>query len=99
MAVYLIHFARPYRHAGHYTGYADDVNKRLAAHRQGRGARLLEVVAAAGIAWQVARVWPEGDRALERQLKRRHRAAEYCPICMQERILDDQSRHSFARAR
>ena len=33
---------------------------RLAEHEAGRGARLLAVVRAAGIGWQLARPWPGG---------------------------------------
>lgn len=79
--VYLIHFDTPYRHAHHYLGYAErDVEQRLAQHRAGNGARLMEVIAAAGITWQLARTWI-GDRALERKLKTRHDSPALCPIC------------------
>src|SRR5262245_37279343 len=56
--VYLLHFERPYRHAKHYTGFAVDLDRRLDAHLCGRGARLMAVIAAAGISWRLARVWP-----------------------------------------
>lgn len=81
--VYLLHFARPYRHARHYLGYAEDLAQRLARHRSGNGARLLEVIMQAGIAWEVARTW-SGDRALERRLKRWHGSGPLCPICQAE---------------
>jgi predicted GIY-YIG superfamily endonuclease len=79
--VYLLHFDRPYQHARHYTGYAKDIDARLAAHAAGRGARLMEVVQQAGITWRLARVWPEADRAKERRLKNSGSATRYCPIC------------------
>lgn len=79
--VYLLHFHRRYRHAGHYTGYASNIAERLEHHAAGRGARLLEVVAGAGITWQLARVWPGADRAKERRLKRSGGASRYCPVC------------------
>jgi hypothetical protein len=47
--IYLLHFDRPYRHARHYCGWTNDLPARLADHAIGRGARLLEVVAAEGI--------------------------------------------------
>jgi predicted GIY-YIG superfamily endonuclease len=78
--VYLLHFDRPYAHARHYTGWTTDLTARLAEHTAGRGARLLGVVAAAGIGWQLARTWA-GTRAVERALKRRHGASRFCPIC------------------
>lgn len=81
MAVYLIHFSCPYKHAQHYVGYAVDVEKRFAQHKSGRGARLLKVLIANGINFEIARVWPEGDRALERQIKRKRNARALCPIC------------------
>ncbi len=38
--VYLLHFDRPYVHAGHYTGWTTDLPARLAEHASGHGARL-----------------------------------------------------------
>ena len=81
--VYLLHFERPIsnRHTTqHYIGYADVLQRRIDAHRAGRGARLVEVAAERGIGFQVARVW-RGDRGLERQLKRRKEGPRLCPIC------------------
>ncbi|MGH8931164.1 MAG: hypothetical protein ACRDZO_11215 [Egibacteraceae bacterium] len=75
----LLHFHRRYHHAGHYTGYAVDLGARLAAHRAGRGARLVEVITAAGIGFDLARVWPDADRGKERRLKRSSGASRYCP--------------------
>ena len=55
--VYLLHFDQPYKHARHYVGWtARTVRCRLAEHEAGRGARLLAVVRAAGIGWQLARL-------------------------------------------
>ena len=82
--VYLVHFTEPYRHARHYTGWTVDLDARLAEHRAGRGARLLQVIAQAGIAWTLARTW-EGTRQRERQLKRQGGASRRCPICRAER--------------
>jgi len=80
--VYLLHFDRPYRHAGHYTGWSKDLPTRLAEHAAGGGARLTAVVRSAGIGWQLARTWT-ADRGFERRLKNRHGASRYCPICRQ----------------
>ena len=76
---YLLHFERPYVSANgkgvarHYSGWAASsrsLESRLADHQHGRGARLLQVVKAAGIRWKLTRTWPGGhDR--ERQLKTR----------------------------
>lgn len=81
--VYLLHFQRPYRHARHYLGITTDLNARLADHAAGRGARLMEVISAAGIGFTLARTW-QGTRALERQLKNRHNSGRLCPICRAE---------------
>jgi len=78
--IYLLHFNRRYHHAGHYLGFTDNLTARLAAHRAGNGARLVEVVTAAGISFVLARVW-EGDRHMERKLHRRKASPRMCPIC------------------
>jgi hypothetical protein len=82
MAVYLLHFDRPYHHAQHYIGYDVNVEARVAQHRRGDGShhRLMQVIRAAGIGFEVARVW-EGGRELERSLKRRGSTRRICPIC------------------
>ena len=55
--VYLLHFDRPYAHAGHYTGWTTDLTARLAHHAAGHGARLLAVAQSAGIGWTLVRTW------------------------------------------
>ncbi len=83
--VYLLHFDQRYEHAGHYTGWADDLDQRLAQHQRGAGARLVEVITQAGIGFRVARLWPGASRARERSLKNSGGASRYCPICQDER--------------
>jgi hypothetical protein len=88
--VYLLHFTVPYvaiQHPGkkyqcakHYLGWSKDLIARLTAHKNGNGSRLVRVINDAGIEWQLARVW-DGDRFLERQLKRRGGRSRICPIC------------------
>ena len=78
--VYLIHFSRKLHHAGHYLGYASNLDNRIERHRSGDGAKLLRAVQEAGIDWEVVRTW-EGDRTLERRLKRQKNAGKLCPIC------------------
>jgi hypothetical protein len=48
----------------------------------GDGARILQVCKDLGIGWTVARVWPKGDRALEKRLKRWHKTPQLCPMCV-----------------
>ena len=81
-SVYLLHFDHPYKHARHYLGYAVDLEARLAQHRNGNGARLLQVVAQAGIGWTLVRTWP-GGRVVERQLKRQKNSPRFCPVCQE----------------
>lgn len=81
MPVYLIHFAQRYKHAGHYLGYSSDLEGRIRAHRESRGARLLRVVNEAGIAWEVVRVWRDGGYDLEQALKSWRNAPRLCPVC------------------
>ena len=84
--VYLLHFDRPIGAGGphgfaqHYIGSTSDLPARLEDHRAGRGARLMEVIAGAGVSFVVARTWP-GGRTLERRLKNRKEAPRLCPIC------------------
>ena len=91
--VYLLHFDRPYGPGGgangrgtakHYLGWAKDLQRRLAHHAAGTGARLTQVVADAGIGWTLARTW-EGDRHRERQLKQQGGRARLCPVCKDAR--------------
>lgn len=84
--VYLLHFDRPYRHARHYLGFTRNLDARLALHRSPNGSshhRLMQVIAGAGIGFVLARTW-DGDRDLERRLKRRKEGPKLCPICRRE---------------
>lgn len=78
--VYLIHFDAPYKHAQHYLGSTADLEARLTEHHNGTGARLMQVITAAGIGWRLARTW-SGGRKLERRLKTLGSAVRLCPIC------------------
>src|SRR5215813_6695309 len=78
--IYLLHFSEAYKHARHYIGLAEDLDARLERHASGRGARLMSVVKDAGITWRCVGAW-QGDRKLERQLKRRKEAPALCPVC------------------
>jgi hypothetical protein len=92
--VYLLHFEQRYEHAGHYTGHADDFNNRVAEQASGdsRAARLLQVIAQAGIGFRLARVWPGASKGYERSLKNSGGASRYCPICQAERAARGQFR-------
>jgi hypothetical protein len=89
--VYLLHFAEPFGHARHYTGWARNLDAHLAHHEAGSGARLLAVVKDAGIGWTLARTWP-GDRTRERQLKNEGGASRRCPMCgVKPRVIDKEA--------
>jgi predicted GIY-YIG superfamily endonuclease len=81
--VYTLHFDPPYKHAGHYTGWAKDLDERLAEHEAGRGARLTQVQLEHGGTWRLARAEP-GTRDDETRRKERG-ASRDCPICRDER--------------
>lgn len=83
--IYIIHFDTPYYHARHYVGFCADgsLEQRLARHRAGSGSRLMLAIELAGIEWTVA-LTHAGDRRFERQLKRAHNTARFCPICRAE---------------
>ena len=79
--IYLLHFHEPVSgHARHYLGWASDLDARLEAHRQGYGARLMEVVRERGSGWHVSRTW-EGTRDRERAIKDRAESPKLCPDC------------------
>lgn len=81
MTCYLLHFLPSYKHAAHYLGWSPELMPRIHAHQHGRGARLTQVAVAAGCELVLVRVWPDGDRTLERKLKAWHNGGAFCPIC------------------
>jgi hypothetical protein len=85
--LYLLHFDPPYQHAGHYLGFALDVERRVAEHLAAgaKASPLVRAALAAGAAVTVARTWPGGDRTLERRLKNRHEGPRLCPTCRNRR--------------
>lgn len=87
MTVYLIHLARPFRNGSalcrHYVGYTrgvETVQARAERHRTGRGAKFMARVNEAGIAWDVVRIFPKGDRRREVEIKKAG-ARAFCPVC------------------
>jgi hypothetical protein len=60
---------------------AAGVAVRIAQHRTGRGARLMEVVATAGIEFTVVRVWAGATEGIEKRLKDRNNRRDLCPAC------------------
>lgn len=81
ITVYLIHFSRAFKHARHYLGSTNDLEKRLEDHKNGRGAKLLRHVSEAGIEWEMVRQWSKGGRKLEAKFKKAQHNTRLCPIC------------------
>lgn len=81
--IYLIHFQRPYKHAGHYLGWATNVRARIKRHIAlaplRRGSALMRAVLEAEIPFKVVRLW-KGTRDDERRFHNGgHRIR--CPVC------------------
>ncbi len=88
--IYVIHFSRRYKHARHYTGIAEDVEKRYSRHLSGQGARLIAVALAAGVRMSKPHVlaeYPDYSTAHmhERRYKNRGGASRFCTICRKGR--------------
>lgn len=83
MMVYLIHFDQKLKHAQHYLGYSkkDTPDDRLLVHRAGNGAKILRELNRLGIGYKIVRIWQDGNRKFERQLKNRKNSSKLCPIC------------------
>lgn len=84
--VYLLHLdSKVSGQSQHYLGYCADnnLNNRLASHRNGTGAKFIAEANRQQINWACVRTW-KGDRKLERQLKNRKNAKFLCPQCNPE---------------
>lgn len=84
--VYLLHlegmFPEHDKPIMHYLGSADSVPDRVAAHKRGNGARLLQIAAEREATVTLVRTWWTGGRGLEYWIKRKHkRQKDLCPIC------------------
>lgn len=82
-SVYLLHFDTKFHHCQHYIGWTSvEVEKRLATHREGKGAKLLHhVINKENIEVCLVRVWHNVDRHFERKLKNRKNSKQLCPLC------------------
>lgn len=82
--LYILHFESKLHHAGHYAGSSIAIRRRIQSHREGRGARLTQVLGEKGIGWRVAVVMQcdaAERRRLERKLKDRKKTRLFCPLC------------------
>lgn len=56
---YLLHFHELVGHAGHYLGWAEDMERRVGEHRRGVSGAVLPTMAyRKGIGFTVVRIWP-----------------------------------------
>jgi predicted GIY-YIG superfamily endonuclease len=86
--IYLLHFSSPVAHARHYLGSTEDVERRLAEHRNPgtpghyQGARLTQVAVIRGAELELVRTW-RGGRFKERAMKQayQHAFTSLCPLC------------------
>jgi len=69
-------FSQPATSGGASVHYRSHLGK----HRNGQGARPMEVIKNAGLGFTLVRTWP-GGRDRERQLKRQLGASQMCPSC------------------
>ena len=82
--VYLLHLEKPMNRAGHYLGWAKDLETRIAQHGTPRGAKMTRAAAKRGIGFSVVRTW-NGTRSTERALKNLKDARSLCPHCCEAR--------------
>lgn len=82
MSVYLLHLKPAYKHAKHYLGFAEDVEKRVEIHKKGQGANLTKVAVSSGSELILTRVWEGADRTFERKLKNSKNVPKLCPLCI-----------------
>src|SRR5690349_7745562 len=102
--IYLLHssvsLGTTGRNAGcHYIGYCEDGRlwQRMKEHHTGRSkVSIIHAYLEAGATLYLARVWPDGGRALERHLKSRGHYRSHCPIC--QNILAPEQAVSIALA-
>lgn len=98
-ACYLLHFDKPYKHAGHYLGVTIDMHRRLKNHRSKRtkkSSKLTLAAARAGIGFRIVCLW-SGDYDTEKQLKARQSSYVHCGYCKARR--DAQQKAYRARKR
>lgn len=82
--LYILHFDEPLHHAKHYSGSTKNLRQRLVAHASGAGSKLTKWLADHGLNWRLGAVaTAPGNklRAIERELKARKNACDFCAIC------------------
>jgi predicted GIY-YIG superfamily endonuclease len=81
--VYIIHFVPKYFRAQHYVGFTADTERRLLEHLAMRssGSPLVKAVLQSGSTVTMSKIYPDGDRILEKAIKRQKNTHRFCPLC------------------
>ena len=88
MSVYILHFTEKLHNAQHYVGCTENLPRRMNEHLHGysNGSKLVRAVIKNGIEVIVAKVYPDGDRALEKKIKAIKKTSLVCPICQNKGV-------------
>ena len=87
MDLYIIHFSKPFKHARHYIGIAQDAEKRFERHLSGRGAVLIREAIKADIGIKFTKyIISTHDgystaKAEEKRIKSHNNHKKRCPEC------------------
>ncbi len=81
--VYILHFDKKLHHAQHYVGCTENIDRRMNEHLHCHqcGSNLVRAAIKQGINVVLAKVYPNGDRALEKKIKAMKKTSLVCPIC------------------
>jgi len=82
--VYILHFDPPLKHARHYVGFTERsvltrINEHLSGHAA--GSPLVKAALESGSEVKIGRIFRNGDRELERKIKRGKNTKCCCPLC------------------
>ena len=81
--IYILHFSKKVAgHAQHYVGFTKDSDRRLKEHLncQQSGSPLVKAAIERGYKVEVANTF-DGDRKVEKQIKRQKNTSRFCSIC------------------
>jgi predicted GIY-YIG superfamily endonuclease len=97
---YVIHFEKPLAHARHYTGWAEDLQARMADHfGHSNQAKLIRAVQRAGISYRLAAYWSPLTLHQERLIKRRKCTPRFCPACRPDLLEVNSGEKALIRVR
>jgi len=84
MSVYILHFAEKLHNAQHYVGCTNNIERRMREHLHcySGGSKLVRAVVKRGTEVILAKVYPYGDRNLEKRIKAIKKTSLICPICL-----------------